>query len=87
MSDPAWELARLKKIKDIIDAFDDAILALTVTGVSEYSLNTTQSTQRVTRHDLNQLVISRARLFQQYDSLCARLSNGGAIQVIPGALP
>lgn len=87
MCDIEWERQRLEKVKAIIDALDDAILQLTVNGVLEYSLNTGQSIQRVTRQDVTKLVDQRGVLFQQYDSLCARLTNGGAIQVVPGALP
>lgn len=85
--DPQWEYERLLKVKALIEAIDDAILAVTVGGVLEYSLNTGQSIQRVTRQDVARLTDARRALFQQYDSLCARLTNGGAIQVIPGNLP
>lgn len=85
--DYEWEQAKLMKVKAIIDALDDAILQLSTTGILEYHLDTGQSKQRVTRQDLPRLIDSRSDLFNQYDALCARLSNGGALQVIPGALP
>lgn len=85
--DYEWELSRLEKTKAIIDALDDAILQLSTTGILEYHLDTGQSKQRVTRQDLARLADMRSDLFNQYDALCARLSNGGALQVIPGALP
>lgn len=80
-----WEVARLTKLKSIIEAFDDAILALgTNMTILEYNLDTSQSKQRVTRQDLPRLIETRAVLFQQYDSMCARLTNGGSTQVLPG---
>ncbi|MNI26478.1 hypothetical protein D3C77_336910 [compost metagenome] len=87
MCDLEWERTRLTKLKAIIDALDDAILQLSTTAILEYHLDTGQSKQRVTRQDLPRLVDAKADLFTQYDALCARLSNGGALQVIPGALP
>lgn len=85
--DSAWISAKIEKTRALIDALDDAILALSTTGIMEYTINTGQSTQRVTRQDVTRLTEQRAALFQHYDSLCARVTNGGAIQVIPGALP
>jgi hypothetical protein len=87
MCDWEWEQTRLAKTKAIIDALDDAILQLSTTAILEYHLDTGQSKQRVTRQDVPRLVDMRSDLFNQYDALCARLTNGGAIQVIPGALP
>jgi hypothetical protein len=87
MCDLEWEREKLAKTKAIIDALDDAILQLSTTAILEYHLDTGQSKQRVTRQDVPRLVDMRSDLFTQYDALCARLSNGGAIQVIPGALP
>lgn len=87
MCDTDWERGRLAKLKAIIEAIDDAILQLSTTAILEYHLDTGQSKQRVTRQDLPRLVDTKASLFTQYDALCARLSNGGALQVIPGALP
>ena len=87
MCDLEWERAKLAKTKALIDALDDAILQLNTTAILEYHLDTGQSKQRVTRQDVVRLADMRADLFTQYDALCARLSNGGAIQVIPGALP
>lgn len=87
MCDLEWERTRLAKTQRIIDALDDAILQLSTTAILEYHLDTGQSKQRVTRQDLPRLAETRATLFTQYDSLCARLGNGGAVQVIPGALP
>lgn len=85
--DLEWEQARLDKTKAIINALDDAILQLSTTGILEYHLDTGQSKQRVTRQDVARMTEMRAVLFNQYDALCARRTNGGAIQVIPGALP
>lgn len=85
--DREWEQARLDKTKAIINALDDAILQLSTTGILEYHLDTGQSKQRVTRQDVARMTEMRADLFNQYDALCSRLTNGGAIQVIPGALP
>lgn len=87
MCDLEWERAKLAKTKALIDALDDAILQLNTTAILEYHLDTGQSKQRVTRQDVSRLADMRAVLFAQYDALCARLSNGGALQVIPGALP
>lgn len=87
MCDLEWERAKLAKTKALIDALDDAILQLNTTAILEYHLDTGQSKQRVTRQDVVRLADMRADLFNQYDALCARLSNGGALQVIPGALP
>ena len=87
MCDLDWEQSKLEKTKALIDALDDAILALTAGGVLSYTLDTLQSRQTVTRQDVSKLEEMRAGLFNQYDALCMRLGNGGAIRVIPGALP
>lgn len=87
MCDLEWERTRLEKTKAIIEKLDDAILQLSTTGILEYHLDTGQSKQRVTRQDVGRLTDMRSDLFAQYDALCARLTNGGALQVIPGALP
>lgn len=80
-----WEMGRLQKLKLIIEAYDDAILALSTNmTIVEYNLDTGQSKQRVTRQDIDKLIDVRGTLFQQHDALCARLTNGGVVQVLPG---
>lgn len=83
--DYQWELERLQKLKLIIEAYDDAILALSTNiSILEYNLDTGQSKQRVTRQDIDKMMDIRGVLFQQYDALCARLGYGGSVQVLPG---
>jgi hypothetical protein len=76
---------RIAKTKELIVAYDDAILALLSGNHQKYMLNTGQSEQQVTRLDLDSLQKTKDALYSQLNDLEARLGNGeSVITVIPG---
>ena len=56
--DETFRLERVTKLKTLIIATEDAILALTSGGHDSYELMTGQGRQRVTRLDIEKLKIS-----------------------------
>jgi hypothetical protein len=87
MSCSQFELDQIAKLQALLSAYLDAITTL-LTGAKEYSLDTGQGRQTVKREDVDKLQENYGLVWQQYDSLVARCSNGGAIQQIPwGATP
>ncbi len=76
------------RLGTLLNAYLDAITALLTANVQEYTLNTGQGTQRVTRFDLKQLQESYGLLYNQYQTLVNICGNGGLIQLVPeGAAP
>lgn len=79
-----FEQQRLDRLKLIIVAHEDAILALlTAGGVQEYTIDTGQGRQTVKRADVSRLQETWGLLIQQYDAMVARCNGGGAVQVTP----
>ena len=72
---------------DVLEAkianYNDAITALIVNGVSQYELDTGQNKQKVTRLDLPQLEKTLESLYNQYTTLCARLTGSGVMNMRP----
>lgn len=88
MSCTAMDRVQVEKLEALILAYYDAITALLLTGgVKEYTLNTGQGTQRVTREDVPRMQETLGLLNQQYDALSARCNFGGAINITPGTAP
>lgn len=75
--DLTFEEERLEKLKALITAYDDALLALAQEGVDSYSLDTGQSRQTVHKIDLEWLKKTQETLMNQYATLCARLGRSG----------
>lgn len=70
---------RIAKTKAIIDEYEDAILQLSSGGVQSYSLNTSQTTQTVTKFDVARLQGSLDGLYNRLATLQARLDGSGVI--------
>lgn len=82
-ADQAWIEERIAKTKELIIAYEDALLALGTGGVQSYSLNTGQTQQMVTKANVasmkNMLAVLEARLA----SYQARLCGGAVTHVLP----
>ena len=88
MSCSQFELDQKSKLEAILSAYLDAITALLVQNVLEYTIDTGQGRQTVKREDVGKLQETYGLIWQQYDALSARCSNGGAVQQVPwGAAP
>lgn len=82
MPDSTWLEARIAKTKLMIEAYEDAILALS-TGAQSYSLDTGQTRQTVTQANLGSMRSTLDALENRLTTLEARL-NGAAVIVRPG---
>ena len=70
----------LEKTEATIIIYMDAIDALVSGSVQEYTIDTGQSVQRVTKLDLGKLQVEVDRLTDRCTTLSARL-NGGAVLI------
>lgn len=75
--DNAWLLARIAAIKTIIEAYEDAALALAQGGVQSYKLDTGQTVETVTRLDLEWINASLDGFYNKLVTLEARLTGNG----------
>lgn len=75
--DREWLEERIARKKTLIRAFEDAIEALTVGGVQQYSLNTGQTQQMVTRANLATMRDTLQSLENDLSTLDARLCGAG----------
>jgi hypothetical protein len=80
--DSEWIKARIAKTKELIEAYEDAILQLS-TGAQSYHLDTGQTRQVVTKAQLSQLRNALNGLENRLATLQARLC-GGHVHVMPG---
>lgn len=80
----AYLLERITKTKDLIVAYEDAILALSSGSVKSYSLDTGQSKQSVTKQDVAQLQTTLSSLENRLSILCTRANGSGTTYVKPG---
>lgn len=80
--DAAFLQERITKTKALIVAYEDAVLALTEGGQASYMIDTGQTRQSVTRHDLAGMNATIDRLYNRLETLEAR-ANGGGVQVRP----
>lgn len=78
-----WLEARIEKTKALIEAYEDAILALSTDGIFQYSLDTGQTRQMVTKQQLGSLRLQLEALENRLATLTARLC-GGSTYVKPG---
>lgn len=81
--DREWLEARIATTKVLIVAYEDAILALSTDGVFQYSLDTGQTRQMVTKQQLGSLRLQLEALENRLATYQARLC-GGSVYVKPG---
>lgn len=82
------DMQQRDRLAGLLNSYLDAITALLTAGVQEYTLNTGQGTQRVSRFDLADLQRTYGLLYSQYQTVVSICGDGGAIQVVPeGAAP
>lgn len=76
---------RLTALETRIVAYEDAILALSSPGIYSYSLNDGQTTEQVTRQNVDKLEAVLTKLMNQRDTYRERLglSTGGNDMVVP----
>lgn len=72
-TDTTWLEARITKTKELIEAYENAILALSTGSVQSYQLDTGQTRQSVTKQQLSQLKNTLDSLENRYATLQARL--------------
>ncbi len=70
---------RIEKTKLQIIAFEDASLALANDGVQSYTLDTGQTTQKVTKLELEWIQKNITALYNRLATLEARLQGSGTI--------
>ena len=73
---------RIVSIKARIVALEDAELALASGAIQEYTLDTGQTRQTVTKVNIATLQRTVTSLYNQYATLCARL-NGAGVMAVP----
>lgn len=78
--DETFRLERVAKLKTLIIATEDAILALTSGGHDSYELMTGQGRQRVTRLDIDKLKNSYKAYMEMLAELEATLEAGSTVQ-------
>ena len=76
-SDQQFWIDQITAVKNIIAAYNTAILALTVGGVQSYTLDTGQSRQTVTKQDLKNMNETRQSLLNEVATLEARVYGCG----------
>ncbi len=81
--DTAWLEARIEKTRALIEAYEDAILAISSGAIQQYSLDTSQSRQTVTKQNIGSLRTLIDTLENRLATLQARLC-GGSVRVVPG---
>jgi hypothetical protein len=74
----------LQNLRILLFKYDQAIAELVAGKVSEYRLETGQSTQVVKRSDLGALQAARQSLMVQIDGLEQRISGGSVALIMPG---
>jgi hypothetical protein len=75
-NDTEWLQARLAKTEELIVAYEDAITALSSGTVMSYSIDTGQTRQSVTKHQLSQIENVLERLENRRAVLRAQLGCG-----------
>lgn len=74
---------QIDQIKAIITAYNATILALTIGQNSQYTLDTGQTRQTVTKLDLDKLREDRQSYMNELATLDARLNGSGSLTVTP----
>ncbi len=72
-------MARLTSTQALIVAYEDAVAALLSGGVQSYALNTSQSTQTVSKFDLPGLNSAIDGLYNRCATIEARLGIGNTV--------
>ena len=70
---------RIEATKNIIIEYETAVLTLNTTSAISYTLNTSQTTQTVTKRDVAGLQASLNGLYNTLATLEARLTGNGVI--------
>jgi hypothetical protein len=81
-SDSYWA-GRIATVKAIIAKYDDALLQFSTSAIQEYTLDTGQTRQTVTKANIASLRDTRSELLNELASLEARVCGRG-VRVIPG---
>jgi len=71
-------------LKARIEAYNTAILAITVEGVQSYTLDTGQTVTTVTQQNVTQLENAIPRMMSQLEVLQTRLTGCGVVTGRPG---
>jgi hypothetical protein len=71
-----------QNLKNLIFKYDEAISALLTGTHQSYKLDTGQSSQSVTRIDLNALQTTRDKLFDQFNTLALRLRKTSGVKQV-----
>ncbi len=79
MACSAFMQERITKTQALIEAYEDALLALGTGGVQEYRLNTGQSDQKVTKMDVKDLQNTLDSLYNTLVTLEARCTGNGVV--------
>lgn len=74
-TDNAWLDDRIAKTRELIEAYENAILAIS-TGSISYTLDTGQTKQTVTKASLGEIRSALAALENRLAMLCARRNPG-----------
>ena len=82
--DNAFLQARIDAVKLRIVVYEDAITALVTGGVQQYTLDTGQTRQTVTKLDIDNLQKALDSMMNQLATWQARLNGSGVIHVRPG---
>ena len=84
LMDVDFERENLANVKAQIRAYDAALLAFASNGaIQQYTLDTGQTRQVVSRADIGSLRLLRHSLFNEYSVMCTRLNGGGTTVVSP----
>lgn len=75
---------RITKTKALIEALEDAELALMSGEIQSYTLDTGQSRQTVTYKNPTEIRKYIDSLYNRLATLCARAGDGGSVRVSPG---
>jgi hypothetical protein len=73
---------RIATVQALIAAYDTALNALIVRGAFSYSLDTGQSRQTVTKHNIVSMQNARSSLLNELATLEARVCGAG-VHVVP----
>ncbi|MCK5606564.1 hypothetical protein KAR91_31970 [Candidatus Pacearchaeota archaeon] len=82
--DPVFLQARIDKIKELIVAFENAALSISTGEISQYTLDTGQSRQVVTKTNLATLNNHIDALYNRLVTLEARQTGNGSTTTVPG---
>lgn len=75
---------RIDATKAQIVLYEDAVMQLSTGAVQSYSLNTGQTTQNVSRFDINRLQTTIDSLYNRLVVLQTRLTGNGVMNMGPG---